>query len=309
MPPALSATHTAFFPEPFALMIYPYRPFVAPLAFALFLSACSQETAPATQVAAQVNQNEISIHQVQQVLQRQPRLAAAQPQAAPRLVLDSLVEQELAAQAARQAGMDTDPSVVQALEGAKREVLARAYQDRLAAQAVVASTDEIDRYYDSRPELFSARRLYTLQEFLVEATPEDVARIQEAVKAAKTVVEVIEVLRKAGLRNQTRQMAHAAEDLAMVVLQSVAKLSEGQSAWVAQPGSLRIYTVLHAQAAPADRNAARLAVESYLLGERKRQAVTLGMKTLRDAATITYQGAFAPASSAAASGAAAQPVL
>ena len=46
-------------------------------------------------------------------------------------VIETLVEQELAAQAARKAGLDGTPRVLQAMEIAKREVLARAYQDQL----------------------------------------------------------------------------------------------------------------------------------------------------------------------------------
>lgn len=266
----------------------------------LLLGACGKDnTTAATQIAAKVNQDEISVHQVQYTLQRQPRLAAAQPQTAARRVLDSLIEQELAAQAARSDGMETDPAVVQAMEAAKREVLARAYQDRLATKAVSASTDEVDRYYDSRPALFNERRLYTLQEFAMEASDEDRARIQTAVKSARTVEEIGDSLRKAGLRYRTRQLAQAAEDLPMGVLESVAKLSEGQSVLMQQAGSARIYTLLHAQAAPVDRNLSKGVIEAYLLSEHKRELVTQGMKTLHERAQIVYQGTFAQAGVAA----------
>jgi EpsD family peptidyl-prolyl cis-trans isomerase len=282
------------------------------LAVIVLLAACGKESAPAagaTQVAAKVNKDEISVHQVQQALQRLPRLAAAQPQTAARRVLDGLIEQELAAQAARSDGLETDPGVVQALQAARREVLARTYQDRLAAKAVSASTDEVDRYYDSRPALFAERRLYTLQEFAMEASDQDRARIEAAVKSAKTTDEIGESLRKAGLRFRTRQIAHAAEDLPNGVLESVAKLGPGQSMLLQQAGSVRIYTVLHAQPAPVDRHLAKGPIEAYLLSERKRELVTQGMKSLRDNAKIVYEGNFAqaaldPASAAAAASAA-----
>lgn len=273
----------------------------------LLLAACGKQGPTgnaATQVAAKVNKDEISIHQVQQALQRQPRLAAAQPLTAAKRVLDALVEQELAAQAARADGLETDPGVVQALEAAKREVLARAYQERLAARAVAASTDEVDRYYDSRPALFSERRLYTLQEFAMEASSDDLARIQAAVAKARSVEEISESLRKAGLRFRTRQLALAAEDLPTDVLESVAKLGVGQSTLLQQPGSGRVYTVLHAEVAPLERNAAKGAIEAFLIAERKRELVTQEMKALRDRATIVYQGSFAQAASAPASAAA-----
>ncbi len=276
------------------------------LAAALLAGCGKSKTADETQIAAKVNKDEISVHQVQYALQRQPRLAAAQPQTAARRVLDSLIEQELAAQAARSEGLETDPAVVQAMEAAKREVLARAFQDRLAAKAASASTDEVDRYYDSRPALFHERRLYTLQEFSLEATPDDAPRIEALLKNAKSVDEIGEALSKAGIRYRSRQVVQAAEDIPLGLLDSLAKLQVGQSALTLLSGNPRVHVILQAQAAPMNRNAARPAIEAYLLGERKRELVASEMKNLRDRAQVVYQGTFAHpglAASAAASAA------
>src|SRR5678816_2245114 len=94
---------------------------------ALALAGCEKEPLPETQVAARVNDGEVSVHQVEHTLQQQPRLIAEYGDKAARVALDSLIEQEIAAQAAREAGLDRDPAVIQALEAAKREALARAY--------------------------------------------------------------------------------------------------------------------------------------------------------------------------------------
>ena len=274
---------------------------------AVLLAGCGKsKTADETQIAAKVNKDEISVHQVQYALQRQPRLAAAQPQTAARRVLDSLIEQELAAQAARSEGLETDPAVVQAMEAAKREVLARAFQDRLAAKVVSASSDEVDRYYDSKPALFNERRLYTLQEFTMDVGEGDPPRIQAALNGVKGVTELGEALSKAGLRYRSRQFAQAAEEMPMALLETLAKQPVGQPVMTSQPGSARVYVILQAQAAPMNRNASRAAIEAYLLGERKRELVNREMKVLRDRAQIVYQGTFAQtgvAASAAASAA------
>jgi EpsD family peptidyl-prolyl cis-trans isomerase len=275
-------------------------PATAVLAGLTLLAGCSKEKAgDPTQIAAKVNKGEISVHQVQFALQRQPRLVAAQPQTAARRVLDSLIEQELAAQAARSDGLETDPAVVQAMEAAKREVLARAFQDRLAAKAVSASSDEVDAYYDSRPALFSERRLYTLQEFALDVADDDLPRVQAALKDAKGVEATGTALGKAGVRFRARQLAQAAEDLPFGVLDSVAKLAVGESVLTQQPGGARVYVILHAQAAPVSRNLSKAAIEAYLLADRKRVLVAQEMKALRERAQIVYQGTFASAASAA----------
>ena len=266
-------------------------------ALALLLAGCQDagSGASATQLAARVNRDEISIHQVQQVLQRQPRLVAEQPASAAKKVLDALVEQQLAVGAARAQGLEQDPRVVQAIEVAKREVLARAYQDRLAEAASSPTSADIDSYYDSKPALFSERRLYSLQEFVVESAAADLQGLAPAVKEAKSADDIAAALRRTGLRARARQFVQAAEDLPMPVLERIAALPQGQSLILPVAGGARIYTVLHAQPAAVDKATAREAIGAFLLTERKRQLVGLGMKTLRDAATIEYLGAFAEA--------------
>ena len=69
------------------------------------LTACEdrEKTAEPTQVAARVNSQDISVHQVEAILQTQPGLAARLGDKAVEKVLNSLIEQELAAQAAKAA--------------------------------------------------------------------------------------------------------------------------------------------------------------------------------------------------------------
>ena len=134
------------------------KTWVCAVAALALLGGCNKKPAASSaagesQVAALVNEGEISVHQVETLLRLQPALGARfGEQASPR-ALDSLIEQELAAQAAMQAGLDTSPQTLQALALARREVLARAYQDQLAEKASLPDTSAVERYYDEHPEL------------------------------------------------------------------------------------------------------------------------------------------------------------
>ncbi|MBX3604376.1 MAG: EpsD family peptidyl-prolyl cis-trans isomerase [Piscinibacter sp.] len=269
----------------------------------LLLAACSG-SGNETQIAAKVNKGEISIHQVQTVLQRQPRQIANDPsERATARVLEVLIDQELAAQAGADIGLDKDPRVVQAIEAARRELVARAYQERTAEKVVGPSSDEIDRYYDEHPELFAQRKLYVLREtgFDPEA---NVATVQSVVERAGSLEEIEKGLRDARVRFSGRALAHAAEDLPLDVLRRVASLGVGQSAMVSAPGATRIFTVLQALDAPVDRRTASGAIGAYLLNERKGTAVSAEMRRLRDGARIEYVGNFAAGAAGAASAAA-----
>lgn len=272
------------------------------LGASVLLAACSG-SGTETQVAAKVNKGEISIHQVQTVLQRQPRQIANDPsEKATARVLDVLIDQELAAQAGSDIGLDKDPRVVQAVEAARRELVARAYQERVAEKVVGPSSDEIDHYYDEHPELFAQRKLYVLRETGFDPVA-DVRLVQAVVERAGSLEEIEKGLRDARIRFSGRALAHAAEDLPLDVLGRVATLDVGQSALVSAPGVSRIFTVLQAHDAPVDRHTASGAIGAYLLNERKGAAVSAAMQQLREEARIEYVGNFAKGAAAAASAA------
>ena len=264
------------------------------LAGAALLTACGGHGgAGDSQVAAKVNKGEISIHQVQTIVQRQPpQVAADRTEKAAARVLEVLIDQELAAQAARDQGLERDPRVVQAIEAARRELLAHAYQDQVAAEIISPSSDEIDRYYEANPALFAQRRLYLLQEVTLEANPAQLTQLQEIVARSRGGDELVQVLREAKVKHYVRMFAHAAEDLPLALLEPLSKLEVGQSWLYTQGDGGRIFTLLNAQKAPIERRMANNAIGAYLVTERKRQRVAQAMKGLRESARIEYVGSF-----------------
>lgn len=292
----------------FIALLPPARSVILLLLASALLVACGKDRGPQdSQVAVRVNGGEISVHQVQAVLQRQPRLIGSVGEAAAGRVLEVLIDQELAAQAAKEQGLESDPNVIQTLQTVRREALARAFQERTAAKVTSPSSDEVDRYYDSRPALFAQRRLYLLQETAVEASSAQIRLLERVVSASQSADDLAKTLREAGLRHSARALAQAAEDLPLLVLDALSKANAGQSVLLPHPGGARIYTILHAHKAPVDRRAANDPITGYLLADRKRQAVNDAVKALRDAAKLEYVGAFATRPAAASAPAAGAP--
>ena len=276
----------------------PIRPVLragAVLCCALALAACGSKREGATQVAAKVNKQEISVHQINFLMQRQGSLKPEQVETASRKTLDALIDQELALQAANEQRLDRDPRVVQAIEAARRDILARAYAERLAESAAVPTDKDITDYYNAHPELFAQRRVYTLVETAVEATPAQQQALKPQIDVAKNADDVAAALRVAALRFGTRQLTQGADALPMQAAAPMAALKEGQSHVINGPLGARILTIVSVKPAPLAAAEAKNAIQQYLLVDRKRQVVDQQLKQLRASARIEYQGKFAQA--------------
>lgn len=262
----------------------------------VLLLACDSKPASPSQVAIRVNGDEVSVHQVELALgARAAAHSAFAASAAAPAVLASLVDQELAAQEARQEGLDREPHVIQRLEAARRQVLAQAYQERVGARAVEASSDEIDRYYDQHPELFGKRRLYQLQETTVGLPADQFDGLQQAIERIAGLPALQDQLAKAGMKSAVRQVTISAEDVPLGVLSRLAQLKDGESLVLPREGGARVLTLLGSQPAPLGREVSRRLIAQYLLNDRKRELVATSMKSLRGQAKIEYLGRYAAA--------------
>lgn len=271
------------------------------------LAGCSdsKKDKVATQTAAKVNKEEITVHQINFVLQQQRGLKPEQADAAGKQILERLIDQELALQKAEDLKLDRDPRVVQQMEAARRDIIARAYVEKTGEAASKPTDAEIKAYYDAKPALFSARRIYSLQEISIEATPEQVSTLREQLGAAKNVSEFVEYLKANGYRFSGNQAVRPAEQLPLNMVDSFAKMSDGQAALLPSATGAQVILLAGSRSEPVDEARAKPAIEQYLLNEAKRKIVESDIKALRAAANVEYEGKFAPTAADAASAASA----
>jgi EpsD family peptidyl-prolyl cis-trans isomerase len=264
-------------------------------------AACSDEGRgkTASQVAAKVNSEEVSVHQVNYRLQRQPGLKPEQAEAAGRQVLERLIDEELAVQKAQELKLDRDPKVVQAIESARREIIARAYQDRTGDAAARPEPDDIRKYYDANPALFKERRIYTLHEISIEADPAKADELRARLGAAKNIDEFVGYLRASQLRFASSQSVRAAEQLPLSTLPALHKLKDGESLLSSTPTGFHVVSVMSSRSAPIEEAKARPVIEQFLWNENKRRMVQADIKGLRDGAKIEYVGKYAEAAAPA----------
>lgn len=281
---------------------------VALVASAALLAACGdKKEKAASQTAAKVNKAEVTVHQINFVLQQQRNLRPEQADAASRQILERLIDQELALQKADDQKLDRDPRVVQQLEAAKREILARAYLEKVGEAAPKPTPEEIKKYYDEKPALFKDRRIYSLQEIAIEAKPEQAAALREKLGASKNINEFVEFLKANEFKFAGNQAVRAAEQLPLQSLDMIAKMTDGQAMMNQAANGVQVLVLAGSRSQPVSEEQARPAIEQFLLNERKRKLVEDDMKAMRGAAKIEYVGKFADKAAgaeAAASGAA-----
>jgi EpsD family peptidyl-prolyl cis-trans isomerase len=255
-----------------------------------------------SQVAATVNGEELSIHQVRAYLSAQPTLASQGAQAA-QLALSALLDQELAAQAASSDGLDKSPEVIQALELAKREVLARAYQNQIWGKLTQPDSETLDRYYDQHPELFAQRKRYTLQEVTVKGDEAVISALKAKVEQQASADAVKASVSATGLPMESRNFTFWAENLPMDLLPKLAFLKDGQSIAIVQAGGqgLAVVTVLGTELQPLSRSQADASIRGALMSQARTEAMRKAMDGLKQKGKIVLNPPFSASGAAPAS--------
>ena len=271
----------------------------------LLMAGCDKkkDAAAAGPAAAKVNKEEISVQQIERVLQQQRGLKPEQAEAASRQVLERLIEQELALQKATELKLDRDPRVLQQIEAARREVVARAYLERAGEAAPKPTPEDIAKYYEATPALFKERRVYSLQEINIEATPEQLAQLRAQLGQTRSINEVLEYLKANGIRFSGNQAVRAAEQLPIASLGAFAAMKDGQVMLSTTPSGAQLFVLAGSRSQPVTLEQATPAIEQFLLNARKRELIARDLKALRDGATIEYVGKFAEGAASAAAGA------
>lgn len=263
------------------------------VAASALLAACGDKKEKgASQTAAKVNKSEVTVHQINFVLQQQRNIRPEQADAASKQILERLIDQELALQKADDLKIDRDPRVVQQLEAAKREIIARAYLEKVGEAAPKPTPEEIKKYYDEKPALFKERRIYSIQEIGIEAKPEQVATLREKLGASKNITEFVEFLKANDFKFSGNQAVRAAEQLPLQSLDAFAKMADGQAMLNQAANGVQVVVLAGSRSQPVGEEQARPAIEQFLLNDRKRKLIEDDVKAMRTAAKIEYVGKF-----------------
>ncbi len=260
---------------------------------ALACAACDQPVrANAQQIAAKVNGSEISVQQVASVTAARGRSSAEARQAAVQ-ALDRIIDRELLVQKALESKIDRDPAVAQAMENARRQLLAQAYLERTAAASAAKSTpDEVRAFYADNPALFAQRRIYRLREIALAAPVERIDLLKAEAAQAKELDDVAGWLHSRGEKFTITSSTQPAEQLPLSHLPQLARMKEGEIAVLGSAIGASVIQLVHAQDAGLSEPQAAPLIDQFLAGRKRLELAAAEVKRLRQVASIEYVGEF-----------------
>lgn len=261
----------------------------------------SHQGSRTSQVVATVNDEEITVMQLNQLYQTsRVREVTAE---ARRGALQSLTDEALLVQAAIKSSIDRDPQFVQALEQARRRLLAQYFAERAVYPRTPISSDEVAEYYRREPLLFANRKQFHLTTFLADQadlTP----KVSAELNAVISVEQLRAVLDAHAIKYVTEMVSVQPEHLPVDELASFQNAKVGDVLYSRQSSGKTLLMAVTSieNDVPMSLERARPMIEEYLRNSRNREAAERYLKNARATAKIAYtesatrEAAEAPAS-------------
>jgi EpsD family peptidyl-prolyl cis-trans isomerase len=214
----------------------------------------------------------------------------ARSQTRPPTALDRLrpTDQDLLAREALNGKLDRDARVAQAIERARRQILAQAYIERTANAAVQPNAQEIGKFYEDNPALFEQRRIYRVLELVIVAAPGQLGALQGEVGTAKNLDGVMHWLDERKLGFETAMPSRPAEQLPANILRRLFAMRDGQMAMFVTPHGASVLRLEQSTQAPMSKSQATPVIARYLLNRKRLELAQAAVAKLRDRAKFEY---------------------
>lgn len=259
----------------------------AALVMALALTGCGDDKASSpSQVLARVNGKEITVLQLNYLLAQNQNLPLAQ-QRSKQALLDELIQQELLVQLATEKKLDRNPNVLQAMEFAKRQVLAQAAAGQEMASIKDPSETDLKAFYQANPHLFAERQVYALAAFLVKAdalTPETATALNSSSNDEQTA----SILKEHGVNFTSTRTSTPAEALPEAVVKQLSQMKLGDIVQVKEAGNLVMMQLKGRTPAPMSYEQSRAAILQHLKQGKLQSEGSSKLEQLKQQAKLEY---------------------
>lgn len=260
------------------------------------LVGCNETDSPKnTQVAAKVNNAEITVHQLNLAIGSMGERALNLDKDALRAaVLNNMITQTLLEQEAEKVDLDREPYVMQAMEAAKRKVLASAYMQQLATFTPSVSEADIEQYYSNHTDLFANRKLFVYEQVTLDSDINNFEKVLEKVSLLETLNELKTWLQQKSIPFKVITEAKTSENTPQNLLKPLSTLDIGQVGFLNLNDGLIVIEVKDKQVQPIGLEMATPAIKQLLEKQQRRAQLEQKIGSLKSTAVIEYSDDMKP---------------
>lgn len=256
-----------------------------------------QETpsAKATQVAARVNAEELTVHQLNERLAAWTGAAGISGAEDPTVgrSLNRLIELTLLRQEAEAQGLASKPEVMRQLLAARSEVLARAMAQQLGDEGPSPAPQEVRRYFDEHPEAFSRRQVFLVQEVRSAAEGTALDKALPRLNEFRNAQAFARALEREGARAEVVHLQVSSDQLPLKHVARLKGLPPEQPIRMDEGQVLRVWWVQASVDQPIEWERAQGVIERLLSSQMRAERVRREIDRLRNQGSVEYVGDFA----------------
>lgn len=244
------------------------------------------------QTIAQVDGQDITVHQLNYRLRNVAgNQTGVDEKAATDAAARTLVDRELLVKRAMASKRDREPNVMVAIEETRKDILAAAYLEGVAAGAAPPTDAELLNYYDKHPLKYAKRKLYLVRQILTDNSVTR-AEVEEFAKQSPTAEMLAAWLQSRGSKFMVTVHTWSVDQLPDTLAERLQNLRKGHAIMIAAQGGLSINYLVDVRDGPQTFEQAKDAIAKTLLAERRRALQDAEIERLRKEATITWFGEF-----------------
>ncbi len=256
----------------------------------IFAAGCDKKAEG--QTVAVVNGEEITAPELNAELANANIATEADKQQARARVLQALIDRRLLAQHARAQALDKSPEYLNRHRRMSEDLLISMLGARQINSAQLPSTNDINRFAATRPNMFAKREFWNLEQIRFEM-PKD-KRVTDQMAAAKSLDDLMKILSANGIQFVRAKNRLDTAIVPLNVYGKVATLPAGEP-FIIPIGNQAVASVIVSRdPAPLTVEQARPQAVAVMRREQGAKFMQDRLKSLRQEAKIEYQGGFAP---------------
>jgi EpsD family peptidyl-prolyl cis-trans isomerase len=250
--------------------------------------------APTGQVVATVGAREITLRELRLELGNQTFADDKARKRAEQLALRNIIGRVILADAAKTRGLDRTPDYLLQKRRVIDSVLAESLQQKLTSEVPQASSDEIQSFITSHPDVFLERKIFIVDQIRTGRISDPA--IIKALEPLKTLDEVEDVLKNGHMAFQRVVVSLDAVGIDPGLVEKIARLPPHEVFAVPGSDGVLINEVRETKVEPFVGDAAFKYAQSLTMRERTQEAVkrTYGEIMAKARPTVRFNKDYAP---------------